>query len=349
MLIDDRTREFLEHKYNQELKNDVDIKVFTRDIIIGTENPEYAQFSKGLVQEISQIHPKIKAEYYNLGDDTAKKWNISFSPTIVLGSDNGYSIQYWGVPMGQIAMTFVETISLVSRGESGLDSSFREKCKYIDENLLVETYFDVNSPPSSQTVLLNNKIAVELPGKVVSRSIEAGEAEERIRRFGITELPSVVINEKQESLLSGMISKENMLRRLIEHGASQKEKVLEELEEEEKKKRTLLDNPDIPIILSTSNFDEAVKKYAVLVVDCWAEWCAPCQMVHPILENLAKKYKGKVAFGKLDIDHNQEIAQRFRIMSIPNLLVFKNGQNVDSIIGAMPQEALEQRLKKYLE
>ncbi|MCK4431882.1 MAG: thioredoxin [Candidatus Aminicenantes bacterium] len=121
------------------------------------------------------------------------------------------------------------------------------------------------------------------------------------------------------------------------------------MEEEEKKKKMLVDSPDYPVVLTTSNFGEAIKKYPFLVVDCWAEWCAPCLMVHPIIENLAKKYKGKIAFAKLNIDQNKEIAERFSIMSIPTLLVFKEGQNVDSIIGAMPQDALEEKIGKYLE
>ncbi|NOR54270.1 MAG: thioredoxin [Candidatus Aminicenantes bacterium] len=122
-----------------------------------------------------------------------------------------------------------------------------------------------------------------------------------------------------------------------------------QMEEEEKKKKMLLDSPDYPVVLTTSNFDEAIQKYPFLVVDCWAEWCTPCLMIHPIIENLAKKYKGKIAFAKLNIDQNKEIAERFSIMSIPNLLVFKNGQNIDSIIGAMPQDALEEKIRTYLE
>jgi thioredoxin 1 len=110
----------------------------------------------------------------------------------------------------------------------------------------------------------------------------------------------------------------------------------------------LVDSPDYPIALTTSNFDEAIKKYPSPVIDCWAEWCAPCHMVHPVIENLAKKYKGEIAFGKLNIDENREIAERFRIMSIPTLLVFMNGQNVDSIVGAMPQNVLEEKIQDYL-
>lgn len=348
MLIDPKIRTLLERKYREELIEGVDLKVLTRDIIIRDEDPGYAQFGKELVKELSQINDKIKAEYLSLGGELAKELDLSFSPTIVIGKNNGYSIQYWGIPAGQIASTLVETISLVSRRKSGLDDSWREKIKQIDKNLLIETYFNFDSPASSQAVLLSNRIAVELPGFIVSRAIEIEEAIKRAKISEIPGLPFVLINENPGSVISGLISEEKLIYQLILHGSSNKEAILAQMEEEEKKKKMLTDNPDYPVVLTTSNFEEAVKKYPLIVIDCWAEWCAPCLMVHPIIENLAKKYKGEIAFAKLNIDQNREIAERFSIMSIPTLLVFKNGQNVESIIGAMPQDALEEKIKIYL-
>ncbi|MCK4429666.1 MAG: hypothetical protein KAW19_00030, partial [Candidatus Aminicenantes bacterium] len=168
----------------------MDIKVFTRDIIVGGENPEYAQFSKELVKELSQINNKIKAEYLSPVDEIAKKSNISFSPTILIGENNGYSIQYWGVPAGPIASTLFETASLVSQRKSGLNNSIREKLKNIDKNVLIETYFSLDSPASPQAVLLSNRIAIELPGRVISRSIEVDESIDRAKSFSISTLPS---------------------------------------------------------------------------------------------------------------------------------------------------------------
>lgn len=157
MLIDPKTRDFLERKYSQELKEDVDIKVFTREIIIGDENPEYAQFSKEIVKELSQINNKIKTEYLSPGDEISKELNLSFSPTILIGKNNGYSIQYWGVPASQIASTLIETVSLVSQRKSGLNNSIREKLKNIDKNVLIETYFSLDSPASPQAFLRNQE------------------------------------------------------------------------------------------------------------------------------------------------------------------------------------------------
>ena len=349
MLIDAKTTELLKRKYDQELKDEVDIKIFTRDIIIGKENPEYTQFSKELVRELSQIDSKIKAEYLGLQHETAKELNISISPSIVIGRNNGFSIQFWGAPAGQITSALIETISLVSQGKSGLNESFKEILKSIDKNLLIETYANLDSPASPQTVLLCNRIAIELPDRITSRSIEAEEAIEKMKSVGVQKLPSVVINENQDSLMSGLISEDKLLYQLITYGASDNKNILAQMEEEEKKKKMLADKPDYPVMLSTSNFEEALEKYSTLVIDCWAEWCAPCLMVHPIIENLAKKYRAKIAFAKLNIDQNREIAERFSIMSIPTLLIFKFGKKVDSIIGALPQKAMEEKLLPYLE
>ena len=109
----------------------------------------------------------------------------------------------------------------------------------------------------------------------------------------------------------------------------------------------LLDNPDYPVSITDENIDKATIKYPFLVIDCWAKWCAPCRMIGPIIEKLAKDYTGDIAFGKLDVDNNHETAYRYGIRSIPNLLVFKNGEKVGDIIGAMPEEMLLGKIKAY--
>ncbi|HID71407.1 MAG TPA: thioredoxin, partial [Thermoplasmata archaeon] len=98
---------------------------------------------------------------------------------------------------------------------------------------------------------------------------------------------------------------------------------------------------------NSSNFDETVKE-GVTLVDFWAPWCGPCRMIAPVIEQLAKEYAGKVVFAKLNTDENRNTAMRFGIMSIPTLLVFKNGKLVDRIVGALPKPMLEHKLKPYL-
>jgi thioredoxin 1 len=103
--------------------------------------------------------------------------------------------------------------------------------------------------------------------------------------------------------------------------------------------------PENPVVLTEASFDGSLQKYSIVVVDCYADWCAPCRIVAPVIEDLANELAGKVVFGKLDVDKNMGIAQRFGIQSIPTLLVFKDGKLLDKIVGAVPKG----RLRAYLE
>jgi thioredoxin 1 len=82
-------------------------------------------------------------------------------------------------------------------------------------------------------------------------------------------------------------------------------------------------------------------------VDCWAAWCAPCRAIAPIVDELAKQYSGKVVFGKLNVDENPETTQRFGVMAIPTLLVMKDGQEVDRVVGIVPKNQLEAKVNAY--
>jgi len=103
-----------------------------------------------------------------------------------------------------------------------------------------------------------------------------------------------------------------------------------------------------PINITDADIDENIGKYQTVVVDCWAPWCGPCRMVGPIIEDLAKEMQGKIVFGKLNVDENRATSAKYGIMSIPTLLVFKNGELVDRIVGAMPKEMLKGKLNPYL-
>ena len=101
--------------------------------------------------------------------------------------------------------------------------------------------------------------------------------------------------------------------------------------------------------LTDATFDDAIKSGSVTVIDCWAPWCGPCRMLAPTIETLAKEYEGKVKFYKLNTDESTKVVQQFKIFSIPTLLLFAKGKQVDTIVGAVPRQYIEQRLKPLLE
>lgn len=129
---------------------------------------------------------------------------------------------------------------------------------------------------------------------------------------------------------------------------------MDELEQIREKKRQELaggaeaDWPGEPVNVTDGNFNDFIKRYGVVLVDCWAPWCGPCRMMSPVIDGMAKDLKGKVAFGKLNTDENQRTAMRFSIEAIPTLLVFKDGELADRWVGARPKEDLTRRLQAFL-
>lgn len=101
--------------------------------------------------------------------------------------------------------------------------------------------------------------------------------------------------------------------------------------------------------VSDADFEQkVVDGQGLTVVDFWAEWCAPCRIIAPILEELAQEYAGKVTIAKLNVDENPQTAARFGIRSIPTLLFFKGGERVDQVIGAVPRGTIQSKIGTYL-
>ncbi|MFQ5887859.1 MAG: thioredoxin, partial [Candidatus Hydrothermarchaeales archaeon] len=130
---------------------------------------------------------------------------------------------------------------------------------------------------------------------------------------------------------------------------------MDELDEIKKRRiKELMDRIDdrdrisAPITITDGKFGQVIKKYGLIVVDCWAPWCAPCRMLAPIIDELANDYAGKVVFGKLNTDENPNTSARFGIRGIPTLLIFKGGREVERIIGAVPKQMIESKLNTYL-
>jgi len=102
------------------------------------------------------------------------------------------------------------------------------------------------------------------------------------------------------------------------------------------------------VVLNEANFKDEIAN-GVTLVDFWAEWCGPCQMMLPILEELSTKMEGKAKISKVNVDENPALAAQFRVMSIPTLLVMKDGEVVEQLVGVQQADALESTLSKYLQ
>ncbi len=104
-----------------------------------------------------------------------------------------------------------------------------------------------------------------------------------------------------------------------------------------------------PVVLNDDSFSTDVEKSAgVVLVDFWATWCGPCKMIAPIVEQIASENDGKITVGKLDVDQNGETAMKYGVMSIPTLILFKNGQPVERLVGYQPKERLMAKIQPHL-
>jgi thioredoxin 2 len=103
-----------------------------------------------------------------------------------------------------------------------------------------------------------------------------------------------------------------------------------------------------PIIVTDVNFEQTLRDAGdrPMLIDCWAEWCPPCKMLSPTIDAIAKESAGRWVIGKLDVDHNRGVAGRFSISSIPTMLLFKNGQLIDQLVGLQPKQAIVARLSQ---
>ena len=132
----------------------------------------------------------------------------------------------------------------------------------------------------------------------------------------------------------------------------------DELERIKREKMLKLMKDDVPVVgtfpvtelheLDDQSFDDFIQQTGIVVIDCWAAWCAPCRTMEPIMKQLSKEWAGQVSIGKLNVDQNPRIAMKFGISSIPNFLVFQNGKFLGNVVGAVGKKPFDKLFKKIL-
>ncbi|MFN8494201.1 MAG: thioredoxin [Caldilineaceae bacterium] len=205
-----------------------------------------------------------------------------------------------------------------------------------------------NHPFDAQTEALLNQLAEQFAGKALVAKINADDEQTLVQRFHIQQTPALVFTKqgKPETTLMGVIQSRDVqawLHYLVNGG----------MRPSEPTRPTPATAPassasDKPITLTDANFQQIIHGPEPVLVDFWAPWCGPCRMVAPAIEQVAKSFKGRAVVGKLNVDENPQTAQRYRIMSIPALYIFKHGQVVDQLVGAQPAAVLQQRLAQHV-
>ncbi len=200
-------------------------------------------------------------------------------------------------------------------------------------------------------------LAVDFAGRALIAKVNAADEAALMTRFNVTQLPSFVFvkDGRAEATVAGPLSQETLrawLRHLSEGGPRPETAATDRTHKRNGQNGHA--NPRAqqtsakPVQLTDATFEQAINGDLPVLVDFWAEWCGPCRMVGPSVEQLAQEFAGRAVVAKLNIDQNPRVPQRFGIMSIPTLYIFKNGQVVDKIVGAQPLPALRKWLARHV-
>lgn len=351
-IIDADTEKQLKAKFIQEMKNPIDVKLFTNLIILPgqEETQEINNFARQFLRELSLIEPRILVKEIPLTDKIAGNLGIKTSPSIVIGYDFGYKIVFNGAPLGHEATSLVELISIASSGESRLDTNVKELLKNVSKDVHIQVFTTPTCPYCPLSVIQSGQIAIELKGKVKAECVELMENQELANKYNVSSVPYIIINGMSESGIIGSVSEMNLAKQILKFAGNDKYKIkIEEEEKMKKEKEKLPDYPENVIYITDNNFKEAINKYKYIIVDFWAEWCMPCKMLAPTIEEMAKDNKGKIVFGKLNVDENPKIAAESGVMSIPTLIFFKNGKKFGEVVGVQSKSYIEDQINKMIE
>lgn len=225
---------------------------------------------------------------------------------------------------------------------------------------LIIMFGQPDRPLSRQLDPALNQLASDYSGKILFAKINIADEPELMQRFAITQTPSLVFvkNGKTDAIVVGVIA-ESAIRQWCDYlarGGARPAITAGPSEPlrpatppaAEAASATPASTGGKPLHLTDANFNDTINGDLPVLVDFWAPWCGPCRMIAPTVEALAKEFDGKLVVGKLNVDENPRTQQRYGIMSIPTLIVFRKGKVIDQVTGALPAPVLRQRVLPHL-
>ena len=227
-------------------------------------------------------------------------------------------------------------------------------------------FWQRNSPQSAELDPVLEQLAEKFAGRALIAKIDGESEADLVKRYHVRLMPSIVVVNAQgnpEATLPGRAADQairDWLTYVVEGGTKPAQAAGngiptatgEPLPANGKhhhsatQTATARDRTASPQTVTDSDFEKVIQSKTPVLIDFWAEWCGPCRMVGPSVEQLAQEFAGRAIVGKLNVDHNPNTARRYNIMSIPALYIFKEGQVIDRIVGAQPLPVLRQHLAR---
>ncbi len=224
------------------------------------------------------------------------------------------------------------------------DAAF-ERAVLQADNPVVAVFWSRGDDSAGQLQRVVEATARRYAGEARVARLEAGDAPQARARYKVDALPQFLFFRDGRLIARARgIPTEEALRPWVEYLLGRGKAPARRTHQQE-----AASSPAHPITVTDADFDRVVLGARVpVLVDFWAAWCAPCRIVAPLVERLAAEFAGRLLVAKLDVDSNPRTAQRYRTMSIPTLIIFKDGQEADRLVGAQPEAVLRARLNALL-
>ena len=319
----------------EPLQNNVTLSFFTQEF-----ECEYCKQTHQMVEELASLSDKINVATYDFVKDADKvsEFNIEQIPAIAVSGKTDYKIRFYGVPGGYEFSSLINAIMIASMNKTALEDSTKEQLISIDKPVKIQVFVTPTCPHCSGAVQIAHQMAIE-NHNIEAIMIEATEFPELANKYNVYAVPKTVINDVVE--FEGGVPESQFLQKVLSA-------VGIELPKPEGAVVNFEDMSDTPIHITDSDFDAIVNGYPLVLVDFWAEWCGPCHIVASTVESLAKEHFGKLVCAKVDVDRNPKSSSKYDASSIPTLILFKNGVEVERMIGAAPKVQFDEMLNVYL-